>query len=66
MTAVNDRTNDHVHVEPMNDLGLGPFHTPRSPQPSPAPVGNDAHMRLQSHGAAELDCSARALNDLYL
>ena len=43
MTSVNDQTNDHVHVEPMNDQD--PFHTTRSPQPSAAPVGNDAHMR---------------------
>jgi hypothetical protein len=43
MTSVNDQTNDHVHVEPMNDQD--PFHITRSPQPSAAPVGNDAHMR---------------------
>ena len=43
MTSVNDQTNDHVHVEPMNDQD--PFHTTQSPQPSAAPVGNDAHMR---------------------
>ena len=43
MTTANDQTNDHVHVEPMNDQD--PFHTSRSPQPSAAPVGNDAHMR---------------------
>ena len=39
----NDQTNDHVHVKPMNDQD--PSHTSRSPQPSAAPVGNDAHMR---------------------
>ena len=43
MTTANDQTNDHVHVEPTNDQG--PFHILRSPQPSAAPVGNDAHMR---------------------
>ena len=64
MTKANDQTNDHVHVEPMNDQD--PIHTPRSPQPSAAPVGNDAHMRSQSHRAAEMDYSARALKSLYL
>eukprot|EP00618_Florenciella_parvula_P020919 CAMPEP_0119474730 /NCGR_PEP_ID=MMETSP1344-20130328/5873_1 /TAXON_ID=236787 /ORGANISM="Florenciella parvula, Strain CCMP2471" /LENGTH=64 /DNA_ID=CAMNT_0007508077 /DNA_START=157 /DNA_END=351 /DNA_ORIENTATION=+ len=40
------KTNDLLkndQDQPMNDLDL--FHIPRSPQPSAAPVGNDAHMR---------------------
>ena len=40
------KTNDlfkNDQDQPMNDQDL--FHIPRSPQPSAAPVGNDAHMR---------------------
>ena len=40
------KTNDILkndQDQPMNDQDL--FHIPRSPQPSAAPVGNDAHMR---------------------